>query len=80
VRIWDSSKDSLENELKFRLFFKLCLKDDDFVNRDIDASVKGVFHAMNRKPPHLMVSCDQLNMIFTRFAFFCSDFLAMLIA
>ena len=44
------------NVLKFRLFFKLRLKDSDFAAGDIESkNGLGLFQSMNNLPPHLMV-------------------------
>ena len=57
ARLWDSSKDSLMNVLKFRLFFKLRLEDSDFAAGDIESKISlGLFQSMDTSPPHLMVS------------------------
>ncbi|KAL3775931.1 hypothetical protein ACHAW5_011321 [Stephanodiscus triporus] len=57
ARLWDSSKDSLINVLKFRLFFKLRLEDSDFAAGDIESKISlGLVQSMNTSPPHLMAS------------------------
>ncbi len=60
VRLRDNPKDSLVNELKSRLFFKLCLEDNDFANEN-NAASKGLFRPINNKSPHLMVSGAKYN-------------------
>ena len=69
ARLWDTSKDSLMNVLKFRLFFKLRLKDSDFAAGDIESkNGLGLFQSMNNLPPHLMVGSIVLSSCFRLFS------------
>jgi hypothetical protein len=61
------------NALKFRLFFKLRLKDSDFAAGDIESKIGlGLFQSMDNLPPHLMVGLTYCFRLFSNCRFFQS--------
>jgi 8-oxo-dGTP pyrophosphatase MutT (NUDIX family) len=57
----EDGDDGLACVHKHRLFFKICLTDDDFLTEGIDSKVGlGLTQSMNREPPMLMVSLDSV--------------------